>query len=116
MSSVMQLNSVPATDENRRARRFRTFKPGLISYDEHKYLVEVTISNRSETGALLVLADGRQNFPQKFSLFCRKDRTITKAEQVWREGESLGVRFTGPEMSIDGNNEPGVRRFRIMVW
>lgn len=116
MTNVMELNAVPANEESRRARRYRMFKPGMISYDDHKYLVDVTISNRSETGALLVLEDGRQNFPKNFSLFSRKDRTITKAEQVWREGKSLGVRFTGPEESIDGNKEPGVKRFRIMVW
>lgn len=102
--------------ELRRAQRRRTFKVGMISYDEHKTLVDVSIRNRSDTGALLVLDDRRANFPSKFSLFSRSDRTVTPAELVWREEKSVGIRFTGEEKSIDNNDEPGVKRFRIMVW
>ena len=102
--------------EMRRMPRRRTFKVGMISFDEHKTLVDVSIRNRSETGALLILGDRRANFPSKFSLFSRSDRTITPAELIWREGNSVGIRFTGEEKSINNNNEPGVKRFRIMVW
>lgn len=89
LSSAAQRNT-PAMEEKRESSRHRTFKGGTISFD--RGLVDCTIRNLSDTGALLEIASPI-GIPDQFILIIKPETIRRSCEVKWRSERTIGVKF-----------------------
>lgn len=87
-------------DESRRSRRQTACVQAVIVSDRLSDPVTCVIRNLSATGARLeiVRADRKafvseERIPDLFTLGFRLERTEVDCEQIWRRGDTIGVRF-----------------------
>jgi hypothetical protein len=84
---------VNVADNKRNVQRRRALKDGKIVFGNGFCVVDCTIKNMSENGALLI-APKSVGVPNSFVLIDSKGQKL-EAEVRWRKLDSLGVRFTG---------------------
>lgn len=80
----------PAMEEKRESSRHRTFKGGTISFD--RGLVDCTVRNLSDTGALLEIGSPI-GIPDQFILIIKPETIRRSCEVKWRSERSIGVKF-----------------------
>jgi len=76
--------------ERRSSLRHRTFKAAKIVLKEDAAVIDCTVRNLSETGALIGIANAVA-VPEEFSL--RMDGSTRLCAVVWRRFDRFGVRF-----------------------
>lgn len=76
--------------DNRISPRRRVFKAGTIVFNQGSSVLDCTLRNISETGALLSVANAL-TVPREFEL--RWDGNIQRCTVVWRKFDAAGVRF-----------------------
>jgi hypothetical protein len=99
-------------DSRRVDRRMRTLKGGRIVYNGGYAAADCTVKNLSEGGALLEMAQAT-GIPSEFVLYINPDRDGRPCSVVWRNGNRIGVAFTGPSIvhhQPEGPKRPGKRR------
>jgi hypothetical protein len=85
--------------ERRAAQRRRTFKGGKIFVNEGRSVLDCTVRNVSDTGALvLVLASA---VPAEFDLLL--DGRTRRCIVMWRKLDRLGIKFQPPSTVPDGS-------------
>lgn len=77
-------------DDKRLSARQRTFKGGSISLPTG--ILECTVRNLSETGALIEFSD-LVLVPDAFLLIIKPELLRRSCEVAWRVGRRIGVRF-----------------------
>jgi PilZ domain-containing protein len=77
-------------DEKSESPRHRTFKGGTISFD--RGIVECTIRNLSETGALLEVGNSI-GIPDQFILIIKPETLRRSCEVAWRSEKNIDVKF-----------------------
>ena len=77
--------------ERRGSPRHRTFKPGKIVLNDGAAVLDCTVRNRSEKGALIGIANTLA-VPEEFDL--KVDGGTWRCVVIWRRFDRLGVRFT----------------------
>jgi hypothetical protein len=98
--------------EGRVDRRMRTLKGGRIVYNGGFAVADCTVRNISEGGALLETVQ-ILGIPTEFVLYINPDRDGRPCRVVWRNGNRIGVAFTGPSIvhhQPDGPKRPIKRR------
>ena len=80
--------------ERRKSHRKGTLRRGTIVYGNDRRTMNCVVLNTSDGGAWLVPADLR-NCPDKFSLTII-DQPTQDCEIVWRDRDSVGVKFVQP--------------------
>lgn len=98
-------------DNRRTDRRLRTLKGGRIVYNGGFMAVDCMVKNISEGGALLE-TDQAYVVPSDFVLHINPERDGRPCHVAWREGNRLGVTFTGPLIVQEQADRPkrSVRR------
>ena len=77
---------------NKRARdRFRRLKSGKIIFNKGGSVIDCTVRNVSETGALLHVQSAA-TLPQIFEL--RWDDNVRGCTVIWQKADKLGVKFS----------------------
>ena len=79
-------------DEQRKAPRGRTLKTGKIVLKLHSSVVDCTIRNLTERGALL-LVPSLVGIPESFELMMEPNRVRRDCRVMWRGDNRLGVEF-----------------------
>jgi len=89
-----------ASDENRRSRRQTACVQAVIVSDRLSDSVVCVIRNLSATGARLEIVRterkpfvSEERIPDLFTLGFRLEKTEVDCEQIWRRGDTIGVRF-----------------------
>jgi len=82
-----------AMEEQRKTPRSRTLKAGKIVLKLHSSVVDCTIRNLSEGGALL-LVPSLVGIPATFELVLEPNDVHHDCRVVWRGDNRLGVEFT----------------------
>jgi hypothetical protein len=77
-------------DEKSESSRHRTFKGGTISFA--RGIVECTIRNLSETGALLEVGNSI-GIPDQFILIIKPETLRRSCEVAWRSDKNIDVKF-----------------------
>lgn len=85
-----------AKPSERRARRRRVLKGASILQTVNDNEIRVTIRNMDEHGAELRVPIGVQ-IPAEFLLYVPVDAIGYRSVVRWREGDRVGVQFTGRE-------------------
>jgi hypothetical protein len=84
-----------ADDDKRRTRRQRVLKDGRIITFDNQSIVNCVVRDLSATGARLKCGD-QIAVPSEFRLQVGNERAMRPARAVWRRGNDIGIRFTGP--------------------
>jgi PilZ domain len=86
----------PVLAENKRAAlRQRTLKSAKIIHAKQWTLVDCSVRDISETGAKIQCSD-QMAVPNELRFLLVSDNTIRPAKVAWRQGELVGIHFTGP--------------------
>jgi hypothetical protein len=80
-------------DERRASPRRRVLKPGRIVFNDNRSVINCTVRNVSETGALLKV-ENALNIPSEFTL--RFDQSSASCRMVRRSLAEIAVAFLGP--------------------
>ena len=89
-------------DDKRNSQRRRALKDGKIVFNNGFCVVDCTIKNLSETGAMLV-APKAGGIPDEFVLIDSKGQKH-EAKVRWRKLNALGVMLTGQRTSPLGRS------------
>ena len=82
--------------ENQRiTQRQRVLKDGKIVFNANSSVVDCTIRDMSETGARII-CHHQAAIPADCRLVSLSDNLIGDVKVMWRRGDQLGIRFTGP--------------------
>jgi PilZ domain-containing protein len=81
----------PVMQERRKANRARTLKSGKIVLNLHASVIDCTVRNLSDRGALLMV-QSVIGIPESFELVL-ENRTHRDCHVVWRGDNRLGVEF-----------------------
>lgn len=81
-----------SAQERRRAKRFRTFKKGLIEFPDNAGKMFCTIRDFSSGGARLKLDDGL-SVPDNFNLYIEENRVSVDCRVAWRSESEIDVEF-----------------------
>ncbi|AMJ59184.1 PilZ domain-containing protein [Bosea sp. PAMC 26642] len=81
--------------DRRETRRERLHSRASIVFNGRQSIFACTLRNRSETGALLRLADWTE-LPAVFEVDARDGETL-RVRQCWRRGDDVGVVFMTEE-------------------
>lgn len=84
-----------AEKNNRAEIRRRTFKEGLVSYEEDRLSVPCLIRDMAEGGAKLRF-ERLVSLPKTFNLTIPLDGKTYPVELRWMQGTTCGVQITGP--------------------
>lgn len=76
--------------EKRRARRYRVFKGGTITFEDRG--LPCTVRNLSASGAAIELDDS-VTLPQTFMLSIARDNFVRHCRPVWRSDNRVGLTF-----------------------
>ena len=79
-------------DEHRTHARHRTLKAGKIVFNHKSSVVDCTIRNMSDGGALLQLTS-TLGIPDDFELVCEIDHVSRACKVEWKTENRLGVSF-----------------------
>ena len=79
-------------DEHRVSRRQRVLKSGKIIYANGSIVIDCTIRNISETGALLKVP-ATVAIPAQFEFRETMGGSGRRVAVVWRRGDLLGIQF-----------------------
>lgn len=79
----------------RRAPRRRVLKDAKIVYLNNWTVVSCRVRDVSDSGARLICGD-QAAVPGEFRFMFTGEKTCRLAEVVWRRGDLIGIRFTGP--------------------
>ena len=79
-------------DQSHRADRTRTFLKAIIDYNHGAVQVDCTVKNISASGARLEVTS-TVNLPSTFNLRIPHRGETTRCSLVWRDNNSVGVRF-----------------------
>ncbi len=82
------------TRESRRIKRHTVAWRGAISFGVDRKPVPCVIRDISTSGAQLLVAKGQQ-VPERFLLKVGDSAKMFRSQVVWRDGQSLGVKFVG---------------------
>ncbi len=85
------------TDNKRKSTRLRVLKGAKIVPLATWSLTDCTVRDLSETGAKLRCTDAAK-VPDEFRFLLPTENTIQKAKVVWREGDIMGIEFTGEKL------------------
>ena len=83
-----------AEEEKRSALRQRVLKAAKIITMDNTSVIDCTVRNQSETGALLVV-EKNVTVPDEFQFFLANGDTVRDAVVAWQRGERVGVKFKG---------------------
>jgi len=85
---------LPRPESRKTPRRpMRRNAEGLIGLDQRR--LSCVISDMSEGGARLLIAGATADLPHSFTLLLSRDASARRqCEIVWRDGETVGVKFT----------------------
>ena len=80
--------------DKRRARRQPITHEAAISDSAGRLICSCTLHDISKTGGRLKLAAGPRELPSQFVLVLSRGGGVRrKCQQVWRDGDLVGVRF-----------------------
>jgi len=79
----------PITNKRFSDRR-RIFKSGRIVFSQRRAVIDCTVRNVSQTGAMLQVGNS-VTVPQEFELWW--DGNVQRCIVVWRKKDALGVKF-----------------------
>lgn len=82
-------------ENHRIARRQRVLKDGKIVFNNNSSVVDCTIRDMSETGGRIICRH-QAAVPGDCSLVTLSENLIRDVKVIWRRGDQLGIRFTGP--------------------
>jgi PilZ domain len=92
-------------DDKRKATRRRVLKVGKIVFADGMRVIDCTIRDFSKEGARLIVGNA-VNVPDTFQLFEKSTGMLYRASVIWRQSDSVGVRFEGEPTSIyDASNK-----------
>ena len=80
--------------ESRRSKRLDVIWKGTITWGMGHPAIICIIKDISPNGAQLMVEDSRQ-VPDKFLLKVCNSAKSYRCQSVWRDSQTLGVRFTG---------------------
>jgi hypothetical protein len=83
-----------AEEEKRSAPRQRVLKAAKIITMDNTSVIDCTVRNQSETGALLVV-EKNVTVPDEFQFFLANGDTVCDAVVAWQRGDRVGVKFKG---------------------
>ena len=78
--------------QRRTVPRKRTLKKGSIVFNNRRSVIDCTVRNLSEGGALL-LVNSLIGIPESFDLTIDSDSTTFAAKLMWKRENQLGVKF-----------------------
>jgi len=79
--------------EQRRVVRRRVLKAAKIGFNRGS-IIDCTVRNMSETGALLQVASPL-GIPDSFDLMLDGEKTLWACRVIWRKERQIGVEFEG---------------------
>ncbi len=85
---------VPNTCERRQRSRSNVNYDGLSFVESQPDGLSCTVLNISESGARLLLPDFFSFIPRKAKLYIEEKNILAECEQIWRNGDEIGVKFT----------------------
>jgi PilZ domain len=92
-------------DDKRKAPRRRVLKVGKIVFADGMRVIDCTIRDLSSVGARLIVGN-IVGVPDTFQLFEKSTGMLYRASVIWRQSDSVGVRFEGTPTSIhDASNK-----------
>ena len=80
------------TNERRQTNRSRVFQGAKLVFNGHQSIMDCSIRNRSEAGAMLRMSDWIA-LPKVFEVMMSGQPDSMKARLCWRKGDDLGVAF-----------------------
>ena len=83
-----------ADEEKRSSPRQRVLKAAKIITMDNTSVIDCTVRNQSETGALLVV-EKNVTMPDEFQFFLANGDTVRDAVLAWQHGDRVGVKFKG---------------------
>jgi hypothetical protein len=83
-----------AEEEKRSAPRQRVLKAAKIITMDNTSVIDCTVRNQSETGALLVV-EKNVTVPDEFQFFLANGDSVRYAVVAWQRGDRVGVKFKG---------------------
>jgi PilZ domain len=78
--------------QRRASPRKRTLKKGRIVFNNRRSVIDCTVRNLSDGGALL-LVNSLIGIPDSFDLTIDSDSTTFAAKLMWKRENQLGVKF-----------------------
>jgi hypothetical protein len=94
-------------DEKRKTPRRRVLKEGKIIFADGLRIIDCTIRDMSKEGAKLLISN-TVGIPQTFDLFEKSTGLVYPASVVWRQMDSLGIRFDAEPTNV---RDPANRRY-----
>ena len=78
--------------DNRRNDRRRTYKGGRIFFNQARSVIDCTVKNFSQGGALLFV-ESAIGIPSEFNLVISPDNVSRACRVVWKSQTQIGVAF-----------------------
>jgi hypothetical protein len=78
--------------ERRQSPRGRALKGAKIAFNQKSSVMDCTVRNLTEKGALLKFAS-TVGIPERFDIMLDTERAYRPCKVVWRRDDSLGIEF-----------------------
>ena len=101
MIKAAELGDMP-TRTNSRTHRNRTFKTGIISYQDHTLTVDCIVRDINSEGVKLKF-EKNALVPDSFMLTIPMDGTKVDCEVKWRVGQEVGAAFVSDRQTATRN-------------